>query len=157
MQGNKNEMIEIVRGAIKDRATWFALLYKAFQEALPPEQVQALARKAIFEFGLMKAKKDPENFSPQAWVQKHVDKGSYEVFDSDIEIHGDHAVQQMKFCPLVEAWKEMGSSAEEIDLFCDSAMEGDRGRAAGHGVDMELNQTIGRGDACCRLVIKDKR
>ena len=150
-------MIEKVRAAVKDRAFWFALLYKTFKEALPEEEVQKLSRNAIFEFGLMKAKKAPQDFSPQAWVQKHVDKGSFLVFDSDIEIHDDYAVQQMKFCPLVEAWKEMGCSAEEIDLFCDIAMEGDRGRAAGHGVEMELDQTIGKGDACCRLVIRNSK
>ena len=155
-EANK-EVIEKVRAAVKDRATWFALLYKTFKEALPEEEVQKLSRKAIFEFGLMKAKKDPEDFSPQAWVQKHVDKGSFLVFDSDIEVHEDYAVQQMKYCPLVEAWKEMGCSAEEIDLFCDIAMEGDRGRAAGHGVDMELAQTIGKGDKCCRLVIRNSK
>ena len=151
----KQEKIEKIRAAIKDRATWFALLYRQFNEALPEDKVQELARKAIFEFGLMKAQKDPKDFSPQAWVQKHVDKGSFEVFDSDIEIQDDHAVQQMKFCPLVEAWKEMGCSKEEIELFCDIAMEGDRGRAAGHGVEMELNQTIAWGSNCCRLVIKN--
>jgi hypothetical protein len=155
MDEAKKEMINKVRAAIKDRATWFALLYRSFREELPEARVRELARKAIFEFGRMKAKKDPEDFSPQAWVRKHVDKGSYEVFDSDIEIHDDYAVQQMKFCPLVEAWKEMNCTAEEIDLFCDIAMEGDRGRAAGHGVNMELDQTIGKGDACCRLVIRD--
>ena len=155
MDEAKKEMIGKIRAAVKDRATWFALLYNTFKDALPEEEVQKLARKAIFEFGLMKARKDPADFSPQAWVQKHVDKGSFEVFDSDIEIQEDYALQQMKFCPLVEAWKEMGCSAEEIDLFCDIAMEGDRGRAAGHGVKMELKQTIGKGDDCCRLVIKN--
>lgn len=157
MEKAKKEMIEKVRAAVKDRATWFALLYRAFKQALPEEEVQRLAREAIFEFGLMKAKKDPENFSPRAWVQKHVDKGSFLVFDSDIEVHDDHAVQQMKYCALVEAWKEMGCSAGEIDLFCDIAMEGDRGRAAGHGVKMELDQTIGKGDPCCRLVIRNPK
>jgi hypothetical protein len=102
------------------------------------------------------AQKDPPDLSPQAWGLKHVDKGSFAVFDSDIAIHADYAVQQMKFCPLVEAWQEMGCSTEEIDLFCDIAMAGDRGRAAGHGVKMELNQTIGKGDTCCRLVIKNQ-
>jgi hypothetical protein len=150
----EQETITKVRAAIKDRATWFALLYRSFKEALPEEEVQRLARRAIFEFGLMKAKKDPEDFSPRAWVQKHVDKGSAEVFDSDIEIHDDHAVQQMKFCPLVEAWREMGCTPEEITLFCDIAMEGDRGRAAGHGVKMDLSKTIAEGDGCCRLVIR---
>jgi len=154
MDQQKQEMIDKVRAAIKDRATWFALLYKEFAQVLPEEEVQRICRKAIHRFGLMKAEKDPKDFSPQAWVRKHVEKGSSLVFDSDIEIAPDHAVQQMKFCALVEAWKEMGLSAEEIALFCDIAMEGDRGRADGHGVRMELLQTIGKGDPCCRLVIK---
>lgn len=157
MGDTKKEMIEKVRAAIKDRATWFALLYRAFKEVLPEEEVRKQSRKAIFEFGLMKAKKDPKDFSPQVWVQKHVDKGSFLVFDSDIDIQDDYAVQQMKFCPLVEAWREMGCSEEEIDLFCDIAMEGDRGRAAGHGVEMELEQTIGKGASCCRLIIKNSK
>jgi len=62
----------------------------------------------------------------------------------------------MKHCALVEAWKEMGLSKEEVAKFCDIAMEGDRGRAAAHGVKMELNETIGKGDDFCRLVITDK-
>jgi len=153
MQPDQNEMVTKVRAAIKDRATWFALLYRSFKAALPESQVQELARKAIYEFGHLKAKKDPEDLSPDAWVARHVEKGSALVFDSDVETNPESAVQKMKFCPLVEAWQEMGCSPEEIDLFCDIAMEGDRGRADAHGVRMTLDQRIGKGDACCRLEI----
>jgi hypothetical protein len=118
----QNEMIAKVRAAIKDRATWFALLYRSFQEALPATDVERLARKAIFEFGRMKASNDPRDFSARAWVEKHVSKGSALVFDSDVEVNALGAVQRMKFCALVEAWKEMGCSPEEIDLFCDIGM-----------------------------------
>jgi len=45
------------------------------------------------------------------------------VFDSDVEINEEGAVQRMKFCALVEAWKEMGCTPEEIELFCDIAMK----------------------------------
>jgi hypothetical protein len=147
------ETIDKVRAAIQDRATWFALLYRAFREAFPEKEVERLARQAIFEFGRMKAARDPEDFSPAAWVEKHVTKGSALVFDSDVEINEKDAEQRMKFCALVEAWKQMGCTAEEIDLFCDIAMEGDRGRAAAHGVRMELEERIGRGDKFCRLRI----
>ncbi|NJL73491.1 MAG: hypothetical protein HC888_19175 [Candidatus Competibacteraceae bacterium] len=116
-----------VRAAIKDRALWFALLYRAFKEALPEDKVRELSRKAIFEFGRMKAASDPAEFCSRAWVQRHVDKGSAAVFDSDIEIHDDHANQRMKHCALVDAWKELGCTPEEVELFCDIAMEGDRG------------------------------
>jgi len=155
-QVDEKEMIDKVRAAIKDRAAWFALLYRAFREAYPEEEVERLARKAIFEFGRLKAGKDPADFSPRAWVEKHVAKGSSLVFDSDVEISEEGAVQRMKFCALVEAWKEMGCTPGEIALFCDIAMEGDRGRAAAHGVRMELEERIGRGDLFCNLKIFDR-
>jgi hypothetical protein len=155
-QVDEKEMIDKVRAAIKDRATWFALLYRSFKEALPEREVESLARKAIFEFGRLKAGKDPEDFSPRAWVEKHVAKGSSLVFDSEVEIKEQGAVQRMKFCALVEAWREMGCTPEEIDLFCDIAMEGDRGRAVAHGVRMELEERIGRGDPFCNLKIFDR-
>jgi len=146
-------MIEKVRAAIKDRATWFYLIYKSFKEVMSDEEVEKQLRKAIFQFGRLKAKSDPENFSPAAWVQRHKEKGSALVFDSDIEIKDDCAVQQMKFCPLVEAWKDLGCDDKEIELLCDIAMEGDRGRADGHGVRMELNERISKKDHFCNLVI----
>ena len=108
-QVDEKEMIDKVRAAIKDRATWFALLYRTFKETFPEQEVERLSRKAIFEFGRMKAKKDPADFSPRAWVERHVAKGSSLVFDSDVEINETGAVQRMKFCALVEAWKEMAA------------------------------------------------
>ena len=58
-QVDQKEMIDKVRAAIKDRATWFALLVRSFKEAFPEKDVERLARKAIFEFGRMKARNDP--------------------------------------------------------------------------------------------------
>lgn len=149
----EKEMVQRIRAAIKDRAIWFALLYRSFGEALPQQEVERLARKAIRQFGRMKALKDPVDFSPRAWVEKHVEKGSSLVFDSDVEVKEGTAVQKMKHCPLVEAWREMGCTEEEIRLFCDIAMEGDRGRAEAHGVGMRLQERIALGDPYCRLEI----
>jgi uncharacterized protein (DUF927 family) len=156
MDPGTRETVEKVRAAIKDRATWFALLYDAFREALPEAEVERLSRKAIFEFGRLKARKDPEPFTHSDWVRRHEEKGSSLMFDSDIEYCDHHSVQKMKFCPLVEAWKEMGLSPETIAKLCDIAMEGDRGRAAAHGVQMELKETIGKGDPWCRLLIRER-
>ena len=151
----KDEMIRKIRAAIEDRATWFALLYEEFSKYIPEKEVERISRDAIYKYGLLKAGKDPDNFEPKKWVLRHKEKGSADVFSSEIEYNDDYAVQKMGYCPLVESWKKMGLSPDRVDLFCDIAMEGDRGRAAGHeGIIMELHDTIAKGCETCKLVIK---
>lgn len=150
----KEEMIGKIRAAIEDRATWFALLYEEFSKYLPEEKVEEISRAAIHKYGLMKAKKDPDPFEPKSWVIRHKEKGSADVFSSQIEYDDDMAVQMMGYCPLVESWKKLGLSPETVDLYCDIAMDGDRGRADGHdGIVMELKDTIAKGCESCKLVI----
>ena len=54
----EEETIKRVREAIKDRAIWFALLYRSFSKVLPPREVEKACREAIYEFGKFKGKKD---------------------------------------------------------------------------------------------------
>jgi len=151
---DQDEIMKRVREAIKDRATWFALLYRSFAKVLPTEEVEKLARDAIYQFGMLKGKKDGGNISPDEWVERHMAKGSGEVFQSKISKEKDYSEQRMTFCPLVEAWKEIGCTEEEIDLFCDIAMEGDRGRADYHGIPWDIPKRLGRGDSFCQLILK---
>ena len=148
------ETIKQVRDAIKDRATWFVLMYKSYSKVLPPEEVERLAREAIYQFGTLKGKKDGRKISPDEWVEKHMTKGSGQVFQSEINKEKDFSEQRMTYCPLVEAWKELGCSDEEIDLFCDIAMEGDRGRADYHGIPWDIPKRLGKGDSFCQLILK---
>jgi hypothetical protein len=43
-----------------------------------------------------------------------------------------------------------------MDLLCDIAMEVDRGRADFHGIPYEIDERLAKGDAFCRLVLKEK-
>ena len=106
----------------------------------------------------MKAKKDPDPFKAKDWVIRHKEKGSADVFDSDIEYTETEATQAHEKLVL---WSTHGKRwvtvPEKVDLFCDIAMDGDRGRAEGHdNITMELHETIGKGCEFCRLVIKEK-
>jgi len=146
-----------VRNAIMDRALWLLYIYRAFSAAFPKDEVEKHLRIAIREFGHYKGRKDGADFSSRQWIDGHETKGSKVVFDS-LLVRGEGVnEQQMGFCPLVEIWKQEGCSPEELVLLCDIAMEGDRGRAEAHGLDMELEQTIARGDKRCRLVVVDRR
>ena len=151
---SQEEIVKRVREAIKDRATWFALLYRSFSKVLPPKEVERAAREAIYQFGQLKGKKDGKKITPEEWVEKHMSKGSGEVFESKILKEKESSEQRMTFCPLVEAWKELGCSDAEIDLFCDVAMEGDRGRADYHGIPYEIQERLGKGASFCRFLLK---
>jgi len=151
---DQKESLSRVRDAIKDRATWFALLYRSFSEVFPAQEVERCARKAIYQFGLLKGKKDGGKISPDQWVEKHMAKGSGEVFQSEIAKEKAFSEQKMTFCPLIEAWRELGCSDQEMDLFCDIAMEGDRGRAGYHGIPFDIPKRLGKGDPFCQLILK---
>lgn len=146
-------VVNKVRGAIEDRALYLALLYRSFARYFPADQVEKAAREAIFEYGRLKGQSDTEKMTPAKWVDHHVAKGSAAVFESRIVKEQGRSQQQMTYCPLVQAWKKLGCSPEEIDLLCDIAMEVDRGRAAYHGLNIEIPKRIGKGDPFCCLVL----
>ena len=150
-------IIERVRKAIEDRGLYLALLYRSFCKSLPPDQVEKLARQAIYEYGQIRGQRDGKKITPEEWVDKHVSKGSAAVFESRIVKEEDCCQQQMTYCPLLEAWRKLGCSEEEIDLFCDIAMEVDRGRAAYHGIPCEIPERMGKGDPSCKLVLWKKK
>ena len=150
---DQSMIVDKVRAAIKDRALYLALLYRSFSKALPPETVEKLAREAIFEYGKLRGVRDAKKITPESWVDSHVSKGSAAVFESRVIKAEDHCEQQMTFCPLVEAWKELGCSPEEINLLCDVAMEVDRGRASYHNIPLDITQRIAAGDPYCCLVL----
>lgn len=146
-----------VRRAIKDRAAWLLFIYRSLGEALPAEEVERHLRQAIRKFGHYKGRNDGPGFSARRWIDGHEEKGSAEVFSSKLVREEGSNEQQMGFCPLIELWREEGCTQEEIELLCDIAMEGDRGRAEEHDLEMELSETIARGASRCRLILSDRR
>lgn len=147
-------VVQKVRAAIADRALYLALLYRSFSKALSPEQVEKLAREAIYEFGQLKGKADNKSITPKEWVEHHVDCGGADLFETEIIQADNRCEQRMTFCPLILGWQELGCSPQEMDLLCDIAMEVDRGRADFHGIPYEIGERLAKGDSFCRLVLK---
>jgi len=147
-------VVQKVRAAIADRALYLALLYRSFSKALPPEQVEKLAREAIYEFGQLKGKADNKPITPRDWVENHISCGGADLFETEIVQTDEQCEQRMTFCPLMVGWKELGCSPQEMDLLCDIAMEVDRGRADFHGIPYEIGERLAKGDSFCRLILK---
>lgn len=145
-----------VRAAIGDRAIYLALLLRSFAKVLPMTEVERLARQAIHEFGMLKGKADQTEMTPQKWVEQYITGGGADLFNGQIICQEGVCEQQMAYCPLIAGWQEVGCSEQEVDLFCDIAMEVDRGRADFHGIPYEIIERLAKGDPFCRLVLKEK-
>ena len=151
----QQEFISKFRAAIKDRATWFALLYQEFLTELPQETVEKTCRKAIYSYGKLKASRDNMKHNARSLLDNFVETGGAKIFDAEITETENGVLNTVRNCALIDAWKEMGCNAEEVDLFCDIAMEGDRGRAEGHGIHLELRETLGKNDDYCWICLSD--
>ena len=146
---------ERVNAAIKDRARYLACFCRSFATALPEAEVERLAREAIRDYGKIRAARDPAKFSPEDWVDTHL-KQMGDIFSSEIDKTETQCEFRMHSCPLLDEWQEMGCTDREQDLFCDIAMELDRGRAEAHGFECEIPLRRGKGDSLCRVVLSRK-
>ena len=152
-----DETVEKMRGCMQDRGLYLALLLRSFSNYLPKDQVEKAAREAIYAYGQFKGSKDKGRVTAEGWVDGHVARGAADVFESTIVKESDCCRQQMTACALLDAWKELGCTPEEIDLYCDVAMELDRPRAAYHSLGCEIPLRMGKGDAYCSVVLKDRK
>ncbi len=151
-ESEHSKLVKMVRGAMQDRARYFACMYRAFSSELSPEKTERLAREAIIEYGRIRAERDGKKITGEEWVETHLSQMG-DIFESKIEKFEDRSEQTMTYCPLLEEWKQMGCSKEEQDLFCDIAMDLDRSRAKSHGIPCEIRERLGKGDSFCRVVL----
>jgi len=156
METVQKETVERVRAAIMDRAIWFALLFRSFEEELGREETVRIARKAIRNYGRYKGSLDGRKLTAEEMMENFQTSGGARIFGAEIETGEEWIENRVGFCALVEAWKEMGLSAEDVDLFCDIAMDGDRGRAEYHGIELKLEETLAKNDDFCRICLKRK-
>jgi len=147
-----------MRGCMKDRGLYLALLMRSFSKVLPKDQVEKLAREAIYEYGQYKGSKDKLHpITAEEWVEDHVSRGMADVFESKITKEENCCKQEMTRCPLLDAWRELGCTPEEIDLYCDLAMELDRSRADYHHLEWDIPLRMGKGDSYCAVILKNKK
>jgi hypothetical protein len=146
-----------LRAAIEHRAAWFALLVdEAGKRGLDSE----FARAAIKRCGYLHADERYEkNGDLNAFAEAFATENVLKIFDAEYSLNDDGFHITFHYCPLVVAWKKLGVPKEKQILFCDIAMEGDRGILEKHPefcFDLE-DGTIANGDDTCRVHVTRKR
>ncbi|HEY3364980.1 MAG TPA: L-2-amino-thiazoline-4-carboxylic acid hydrolase [Symbiobacteriaceae bacterium] len=120
------EAVNLVRGAIEDRATWFHLLTQEADRL--GYNAEEFARKAIRDFGCLKSNKMVPTESMEEFVEQFAHKLVYNAFEMEVvSCTEDRAELHFHYCALAEAWKKLGLSPDRIDTLCQWAVEGDYG------------------------------
>jgi hypothetical protein len=148
------EIVEVNRTQIEHRATWMGLIYDEMVKA--GIDAEPIVRRAIKRCGrihgenIKKHCADPGNCGDfrNAFLSDLVEK----TFDMrPIVADRNSLAVDFHCCALVNAWQKLGFDDKTCELLCDMAMDGDRGIAEVMGLTLELNETIAKGCADCRL------
>lgn len=153
-----DELTEAVRSAIEDRATYLYLLFKEMEAANGTAAALDMARRAIFRYGQIKAQAMPPMSSPVDFVHHQMRPGRAAVFAKEaVTIRPERSELRFHYCPLVQAWRRLGATPEELAMLCDVAMEGDHGMVSEAPFALQVASTIAKGDACCRLILEPRK
>ncbi len=148
------DKINLARACIEHRATWMALTYAEMEKAgVDAEKItRAAVRKCGNIHGLRFKEKcrDPKDAAEFKAVFLTTD--GIKNFEMDVfGVDKDNIHAEFHYCPLISAWKKLGLDEDRIALFCDIAMDGDRGIAESMGLEFTLTDTIAKGCKTCKL------
>lgn len=151
---SQEELTDAFRSAIEDRAKWFCLLGKH-----TPEGFDDIACKAITEFGVEKGKNLGECKDAKDFANGILTGHARQAFAMEpIKLDGEESVIKFHRCPLVDCWKKMGCTDEEVSHLCDLASYGDFGMISVFPeLDLKFNQLISKNQPCCEMVITKKK
>lgn len=147
------EVTDLMRGAIEHRATWFYLVSEeARKKGLDPKD---FGRKAITACGVFHGNnKFHRTDDLKTFIEEFAASPTKEIFDMDVQMAADGKTCDIYFhyCPLVNAWKKLGATKEDIEMYCDIAMDGDRGITSTYpNFKFTLGDTIAQGHETCHI------
>lgn len=148
------EVIQVNRAQVEHRATWMGLIYDELVKA--GVDAEPIMRKAIRKCGRIHGESfkascpNPEDCKDFREVfLGEIGVGTFHM--DNIKADEDNVSVDFHYCALVSAWQKLGFDDETIALLCDMAMDGDRGIADAMGLTLDLDETIAKGCATCKL------
>jgi len=148
------DKINLARACIEHRATWMALIYAEMEKAgVDAEKItRAAVRRCGNIHGLRFKAQVANPADASEFKSVFLAPDGIKMFEMEVSgVNKDNIFAEFHYCPLISAWKKLGLDDERIALFCDIAMDGDRGIAESMGLAFDLTDTIAKGCATCKL------
>ena len=152
-----DDTVKVLRDAVGDRASYLYFLYKEMK-ASGVENAEEMAKRAIFQFGQVKVNRMGKMEEPHDFV---VFVNSWPTRDAIelevVEDTPDRAEVRFNYCPLVEMWKKLGATPEELGTLCDIAMQVDEGTFSATPIKMNLEKSLAKGEPFCQMILTLKK
>lgn len=149
------------RDAFENRAQMYWYIYDEMSTEVGAERATTIMKQAVFRRGLEVGRKyraAAESGDLAAVGAIFCDGSPSEgaLFTPGIEtLDGEHLVLRMESCPLVDAWRKLGLTPEEVDRMCEISAAVDEGTFAGAGLELTFLDRLGMSGSCrCLLQLR---
>jgi hypothetical protein len=155
------DFLSLVRGQMGRRAGYIAVIYDELSRRQGKDVAFDVISTAIKNYGRWFAKrqmqKNPELRTPDTrhWLPKTPWEARI-MEKKMVDVSEDKTILTENYCAMVEAWKEMGKSEDEIRVLCDIAMYLEEGMNEEYPITITSDHRIGCGDKCCRFTFEKK-
>lgn len=143
--------------AIQNRALTFYFIYKTLQRLHPEIDADQVMAEASWAYGSYKAQFMGEVKTAADGMLNQTSKTGLIVFDQELtQLSDDYAEKAIYNCPLVNAFKKVGCSDEEITKLCTKLlMPGDFALLAPFtDIELEFPKNLAEHDVCLMCVRK---
>lgn len=115
----REDLIKALEGAMKDRGLYAYFIWKAIQKLHPEVDADEIIADAMHDYGLYKAKGMGEVNNAMDGMLNQSSKNGMLVFDQTfVALSEDYAEKHIHNCPLINAFREVGATQEEITTLC---------------------------------------
>jgi hypothetical protein len=138
--------------ALKDRARYMALVVQELDAR--GLETDDIISTAILKYGREVGEKAGQIDGADEFIKSQMSSrlGRLTFKTERGEMTNERAVLKTNHCPLVEVWKEMGLSDDQVVRMCDLFENRDEGRVEAAGIKLDVPKTIARGDPICKFI-----
>ena len=150
------DAVAAYKSAMEDRA---ALLYFVVKTADESKQnIDEMLKKACYYFGEEKGSRFGDIQNPGEFVKALASGPVSHAMKMDKEKYtAEEGILNFGTCVLVEKWRKLGCTDEQIKRLCGIASQADYGIISNFAdLSIEFPKRIGNGDDCCRMIVTGK-
>lgn len=156
----REDLKNALESAMRDRALYLYFIWKTIQKKHPEIDADEIIIDAMHQYGLYKSKTVGNVENALDGMLNQTSKNGMIVFEQEFTaLSEEHAEKHIHNCPLINAFREVGASDEEINILCTKLLApSDLGilEPFSDKVELTFPRTLAADDVCIMCVKKRK-